>query len=883
MHDQRNSSDEPLPVAELQQIDRLCSEFEQQWQNGRCPRIEGYLERVATRLRPLFLKELIASEIDLRESSGENVKVEDYHQRFPVHREIVEAAWAVIAERQGHAGKSDKRMIDATQSYCVRRTDGRVSLTVDRLDRLRLASSFAPGKLVNDRYLLESILGQGGMGIVFLARDKRLNRAVAVKAIAPPKSAIGERNKKWEKEARDAFLAEAQLGANLIHPTIATVFDFGLHEGQPYTVFEYVPGDTLQQALRRRGTFPLEDAQIIVGPLAEAIDFAHEKGIVHRDLKPANIKATEQGQFKVLDLGLAREFRRDQDWRFAGTPAYASPEQANDLPCDGRTDQYALACITFELLTGQQVFHSDSIESLLELHRNAIPPDPREWASDIPDATVAAVLKALSKEPDDRFDSCRDFATAVGCRLTVHTCPQPKIFLESDVCPDAARLLRDKSDVCERILPLIEKYINSYYMAITESEIWLNKHGDLWRYPLELLKKVDLDSQRPWMLSLSFVSGSEKHRHTFYLPRQAGIVHWYSYLQSVINKRRHRKSGGSGKLCSHTSVAVIRRRPNVSTQHLGTVQAEGDRLQKAKASLEIRAAILGADGVVDYQAERIPELETTKWRCSGVAVKATNSQGRREFQQRFFADQIARFCLPLSVVCLMLSFVVMLSPTEAVDPWIRLAYTLFPTFLILLLWWLRWPQLARPAAIASTSLVLLCCVMLTAIVVSSVLSGEVIIWENAAIIRALSKVVPKIVEELMSALAFGTVLAGYLVSLFAIRMISGIWRAHTRFLGWLKNVKMLRSSRRRILGASLLLISVTYALLCVWGGVLAGIDVGHSVTERLGKEKNELSGEASQLYGKTKADNRPTRHRGNEKGQNAPHNSSTSDNKALSH
>ena len=146
---------------------------------------------------------------------------------------------------------------------------------------------------------------------------------------------------------RSSFAEEARLGASLTHPAIATVFDFGFHSENPFTVFEFIEGETLRELIERRGRLPLDEVRLIIGPIAQALDFAHARRIVHRDLKPENVRATEQRLFKILDLGLAREFSRQEDWRFAGTPAYAAPEQAAERASDGRTDQYALAVIIF--------------------------------------------------------------------------------------------------------------------------------------------------------------------------------------------------------------------------------------------------------------------------------------------------------------------------------------------------------------------------------------------------------------------------------------------------------------------------------------------------------------------------------------------------------
>src|SRR5262249_9762188 len=151
-----------------------------------------------------------------------------------------------------------------------------------------------------NRYGLESLLGQGGMGQVYLARDAVLQRPVAVKLIRPLDPRLRDRSL-HETSLRDAFIGEARIGANLTHPAIATVFDSGFQEGEPFIVFEYIAGETLRDVIRQRGRLPLEEVRLILGPLAQALDFAHSHHVVHRDLKPDNIRATTQGYFKILD------------------------------------------------------------------------------------------------------------------------------------------------------------------------------------------------------------------------------------------------------------------------------------------------------------------------------------------------------------------------------------------------------------------------------------------------------------------------------------------------------------------------------------------------------------------------------------------------------
>jgi tetratricopeptide (TPR) repeat protein len=271
------------------------------------------------------------------------------------------------------------------------------------------------------------------MGLVFLGRDNRLDRPVAIKAILPGGSGCRARGTITEQEVRERFNEEARIGANLTHPAIATVYDFGLHDGVPFTVFEYVAGPTLQETLNRYRRIPLQETQLIIGLLGQALDFAHARGVVHRDLKPANIKATEQSHFKILDLGLATEFKRQIDWGFAGTPAYASPEQAAGRACDGRTDQYALALIAFELLVGRRLFESRDPRVLLELHRDAPPSGIDKSPPDISGTIRHALTRALSKDPNDRFPTCTDFAVALGCQLLSTPEPAPEILMEADV------------------------------------------------------------------------------------------------------------------------------------------------------------------------------------------------------------------------------------------------------------------------------------------------------------------------------------------------------------------------------------------------------------------------------------------------------------------
>jgi serine/threonine-protein kinase len=365
---------------------------------------------------------LLRIELQHRKRLGESLVAAKYERRLPDHAEAVRAAFQAEGLPAGPADEppatvTHRPCVDAEAdhdlalTYSYHKPDGRVEPLLGAAGHSSLRAKFPPGAVLQDRYVIESELGHGGMGLVYRGRDRRLgDRPVAIKVIRPdPKrGTIGE------ADAREAFEKEARMGANLVHPAIATVYDFGLHDDVPFTVFEYIPGETLMELLRRRGYLSLEDVRLIVGPLAQALDFAHARHIVHRDLKPANIKASEQLNFKILDLGLATEFRRQASWKFCGTPAYASPEQVTGQPCDGRTDQYALGCIVYEMLAGRRVFEASDVEILLQMHATAPVVSPRRWVPDLPEFVAAAIVRALSKIPQQRFDTCQEFAVAMG-------------------------------------------------------------------------------------------------------------------------------------------------------------------------------------------------------------------------------------------------------------------------------------------------------------------------------------------------------------------------------------------------------------------------------------------------------------------------------------
>jgi tRNA A-37 threonylcarbamoyl transferase component Bud32 len=310
----------------------------------------------------------------------------------------------------------------STLHFCRSSIDGSVIPDWDESYESELRGQFEIGLTIADRYMLKGKLGHGGMGRVFLAHDLRLDRPVAMKVVA---------HNHYRRQDLEAVLQrEAKLGAKLNHRGIATVYDFGLYDSKSYTVFEYVEGQTLRELIQLRGKIPLDETLLIVGDLAASLDFAHAHRIIHRDLKPENICLTKGGECKILDFGIAHDIRHDVATReYAGTPAYSSPEQADCRPMDAKSDQYSLGLIVFEMLTGRRAFLDTDLARLLRKQVEESPPRPKDFVPDLPDDVEQAILRALSKYPDDRFATCGDFVRALGHGQAEssrrHTVPTP--------------------------------------------------------------------------------------------------------------------------------------------------------------------------------------------------------------------------------------------------------------------------------------------------------------------------------------------------------------------------------------------------------------------------------------------------------------------------
>ena len=219
------------------------------------------------------------------------------------------------------------------------------------------------GEVVAERYELEELVGTGGMSSVFRARDRLLERPVALKILHPHYVA--------DPDYVERFRREARAVAQLAHPNIVTVIDRGEQDGRQFIVFEYIDGENLKQVVNREGALPVRDAVELTIQVARALGYAHERGIVHRDVKPQNVILNEDGRAKVTDFGIARSVDVDgftQTGTVVGTSDYIAPEQAQGREVDAHTDVYSLGVVLYELLTGEVPFGGENFVAVAMQH-----------------------------------------------------------------------------------------------------------------------------------------------------------------------------------------------------------------------------------------------------------------------------------------------------------------------------------------------------------------------------------------------------------------------------------------------------------------------------------------------------------------------------------
>jgi hypothetical protein len=452
-------------------IDRIATPFDRAWRAdvreggiGQRPRIEDCLAGVPSIRRPLLLEELMRIELEWRREAGEAPTAEEYRSRFPGHAGTIERLFAEAAPAPPQPTVVDGgRMPGDDPTPVVGPADGIVfigpvrqeqsprSVRVDGIPTtanppdagvsyflgsrtpaaagLSTTSPPQSGSLPSldhewgiERYARIRKLGDGGFGVVYLAKDRELGREVAIKLPKRPRPTS-------EQDALD-FLSEARNLARLDHPGIVPVYDAGrAPDGRCYVVSKYIRGEDLSRRLKGRGRLKPEEAAELVRQVALALHHAHAHGLVHRDIKPANILLSRAGarglevdRAYVADFGLAL---KAEDVRlagqFAGTPPYMSPEQiTGDVPrLDGRSDIFSLGVVFYELLVGQRPFPDKSLADLRAAICSGTPKAPDQWPWGVPTMLGAICMKCLAKRPADRFQSAKQLADALHQWLTL--------------------------------------------------------------------------------------------------------------------------------------------------------------------------------------------------------------------------------------------------------------------------------------------------------------------------------------------------------------------------------------------------------------------------------------------------------------------------------
>jgi len=278
------------------------------------------------------------------------------------------------------------------------------------------AAGFAAGSRIAG-YRLEERIGQGGMAVVFRARDQRLGRQVALKILTPALAG--------DEAFRRRFIAESRAAAAIDHPHIIPVFEAGEADGVLFIAMRYVPGGDARSVVQRQGPLPAARAAALISPVASALDAAHAVGLVHRDVKPANMLVDmtpgRPDHVYLSDFGLSKAVASSTGitgtGQLLGTLDYISPEQIKGGNADGRADQYALACATFELLTGAPPFRRGDATTVMYAQLLQPPPQLTSRRPDLPSAADEVTARALAKDPADRYPTCLEFTSALRAAL----------------------------------------------------------------------------------------------------------------------------------------------------------------------------------------------------------------------------------------------------------------------------------------------------------------------------------------------------------------------------------------------------------------------------------------------------------------------------------
>jgi serine/threonine protein kinase len=273
------------------------------------------------------------------------------------------------------------------------------------------------------RYEIDAEIGRGAMGIVYRARDPKIDRTVAIKTISLAGQELAD-----ERAYRERFVQEARAAGRLSHPGIVTIFDAGEETGthEPYLVMEYIAGEPLSKIMSGEDRkLPLPAALQFAQEIAEALDYAHSQGVIHRDIKPANILITQEGHAKIADFGVARLNQEliTQTGQIFGSPAYMAPEQLSGRPADARSDLFSLGVILYSMITGFRPFQGNSAQTVCFKVMNIEPVPVTSLQHELPSGLDAIISRAIAKDPDERYQSGSELACDI------------QAFRETDISP----------------------------------------------------------------------------------------------------------------------------------------------------------------------------------------------------------------------------------------------------------------------------------------------------------------------------------------------------------------------------------------------------------------------------------------------------------------
>jgi len=271
------------------------------------------------------------------------------------------------------------------------------------------------GQYIGRYHILEQV-GTGGLATVYKALDTRLERYVAVKVVFSPREVSNKFLKRFEREAKALAL--------ISHPNIVKVLDYGEHENMPYLILEYISGVTLKQRLGK--PVPWQETAQLLSPIAHALYYAHQMHIMHWDVKPSNILIADTGRPMLSDFGITWLLESEEASDIAssgvgyGTPEYMAPEKITGIKVDYRADIYSLGIVFYELITGHKPYQADTPMAVLWKHVKEPLPRPKNFVIDLPDEVENILLKALAKDPDDRYQNMNEFAVALDSLPTKH-------------------------------------------------------------------------------------------------------------------------------------------------------------------------------------------------------------------------------------------------------------------------------------------------------------------------------------------------------------------------------------------------------------------------------------------------------------------------------